>query len=165
MAGFNDFIQTELPLRPFTRTDGTAGQVLVRSNNPLAPREAVWVDPTTATAAPPTQIVSRFITPVALSGGKAVLADLRYADSTDVSTVGLLLGITQGAAIAGGWVSVVSIGILNGLAGLTPFMPIYLSTVGNITQTPPTTGYIQRLGVAIASDTIYINISPSIIFG
>jgi hypothetical protein len=165
MAGFNDFVQTELPLRPFVRDDGAAGQILARSNNPLAPREVVWVDPTTSTGASPNQIVSKFITPNALSGGKAVLADLRYADSTDVSTVGLLLGITQGAAVAGGWVYIVSVGILNGLAGLTPFMPIYLSTNGDITQVPPTTGYIQRLGVAIASDTIYINISPSIIFG
>ena len=44
MATFNDFVQTELPLRPFVATDGTAGQTLVRSNNPLAPRELVWAD-------------------------------------------------------------------------------------------------------------------------
>ena len=44
MATFNDFVQTELPLRPFVATDGTAGQTLVRSSNPLAPRELIWAD-------------------------------------------------------------------------------------------------------------------------
>lgn len=41
---FQDFITTELPLRPFVSTDGLAGQTLVRSTNPLAPREMVWAD-------------------------------------------------------------------------------------------------------------------------
>ena len=44
MATFNDFVQTELPLRPFVAVDGNAGQTLVRSTNPLAPRELVWAD-------------------------------------------------------------------------------------------------------------------------
>lgn len=48
MSGFNDFVQTELPLRPFVRTDGQEGQTLVRSNNPLAPREMVWATPDAA---------------------------------------------------------------------------------------------------------------------
>lgn len=164
MAGFNDFIQTELPLRPFVKTDGTAGQLLARSTNPLAPREMVWIDPTSGTPTPPNQIVSSYLAPITLSGGKAVLANLLYADSSDISTVGLLLGVTQGAAAVGSYVSVVSIGILNGFSGLTQYMPIYLSTLGSITQVPPTVGYMQRLGVAISSDSIYINISPPIVF-
>ena len=44
MANFNDFVQTELPLRPFVKDDGVPGQVLVRSGNTLAPREVVFVD-------------------------------------------------------------------------------------------------------------------------
>lgn len=48
---FNDFITTELPLRPFVSTDGVAGQTLVRSNNPLAPREMVWADTGTGQSA------------------------------------------------------------------------------------------------------------------
>ena len=44
MATFADFVQTELPLRPFVSTDGAAGQTLVRSTNPLAVRELVWAD-------------------------------------------------------------------------------------------------------------------------
>jgi hypothetical protein len=44
MTGFTDFVQTELPKRPFVAADGAAGQVLVRSTNPLAAREMVWAD-------------------------------------------------------------------------------------------------------------------------
>ena len=47
MSGFNDFVATELPLRPFASQDGTEGQIPVRSSNPLAPRELVWVDAST----------------------------------------------------------------------------------------------------------------------
>lgn len=42
MADFNSFVQLELPKRPFVDTDGIVGQILVRSNNPLAVRELVW---------------------------------------------------------------------------------------------------------------------------
>lgn len=41
---FADFVQVELPKRPFAEVDGAAGQVLARSNRPERPRELVWVD-------------------------------------------------------------------------------------------------------------------------
>ena len=44
MADFNSFVQLELPRRPFVGTDGAPGQILVRSNNPLAVRELIWSD-------------------------------------------------------------------------------------------------------------------------
>ena len=44
MSQFNNFIQTELPKRPFTESDGQPGQILARSNDPLKPRELVWQD-------------------------------------------------------------------------------------------------------------------------
>lgn len=45
MASFNDFIQLELPKRPFTSNDGVDGQILVRSPNAEKPRELVWTNP------------------------------------------------------------------------------------------------------------------------
>ena len=42
MANFEEFVQAELPTRPFVGSDGAAGQILVRSNNPLAVRELIW---------------------------------------------------------------------------------------------------------------------------
>ncbi len=44
MATFEEFVQTELPKRPFCASDGLPGQVLTRSANPLAVRELVWAD-------------------------------------------------------------------------------------------------------------------------
>lgn len=44
MATFEEFVQTELPTRPFALTDGLAGQIPVRSANPERARELVWVD-------------------------------------------------------------------------------------------------------------------------
>lgn len=44
MSGFNDFVSTELPKRPFTEADGQPGQMLVRSSNPQAARQLVWAD-------------------------------------------------------------------------------------------------------------------------
>jgi len=42
MADFNEFVQLELPKRPFVSSDGVPGQILVRSNNPQAIRELIW---------------------------------------------------------------------------------------------------------------------------
>jgi len=42
MADFNEFVQLELPRRPFVSIDGAPGQTLIRSNNPHAVRELIW---------------------------------------------------------------------------------------------------------------------------
>lgn len=47
MSSFNDFIQLELPKRPFTDSDGADGQILIRSTDPNKPRELIWEDPST----------------------------------------------------------------------------------------------------------------------
>lgn len=44
MSSFNNFVQVELPKRPFTNDDGTDGQILVRSSNSEKPRELIWTD-------------------------------------------------------------------------------------------------------------------------
>jgi hypothetical protein len=45
MSALEDFVNLELPRRPFVYTDGPEGHVLVRSQNTLAIRELVWTDP------------------------------------------------------------------------------------------------------------------------
>lgn len=42
MATFEEFVQLELPRRPFADVDGLPGQIPVRSSNPAAKRELVW---------------------------------------------------------------------------------------------------------------------------
>jgi len=44
MSSFNEFIELELPRRPFTLEDGSPNQLLVRSEHVERPRELVWTD-------------------------------------------------------------------------------------------------------------------------
>ena len=44
MSSFEDFVFLELPKRPWIQNDGAAGQLPVRSNDPLKRLELVWVD-------------------------------------------------------------------------------------------------------------------------
>lgn len=43
---------------------------------------------------------------------------------------------------------VLMVGVVGGFSGLTKSRKIFLSTTGSITSTPPTTDYMQSLGVA-----------------
>ncbi len=100
-----------------------------------------------------------------LGGHRAVVTDnglAYYADNTNADHSNIVLGITLGAVNAGDPASVVTLGELPGLFGLTPNAPIYLSNNGILTQVVPTTGFIQQLGTAIVSDRMLVNIQPII---
>ena len=43
-----------------------------------------------------------------------------------------------------------------GLGGLTFGKPLFISTSGTIPTTPPTTGHLQKMGIAIKTDTIFL---------
>jgi len=150
---FNDFIQTELPLRPFVLTDGAPGQSLVRSNNPLAPRELTWVDTQqnqgfqltmgeTLTAG----------TPLYISNGALFAAD----NLTNTTVIGLLESNTSvglmGTVVTFGKIAIVT----------TPGLPYFL---GNkiITSTPPTSGMVVKLGQSLTPSVFLVNIAPSIL--
>lgn len=45
------------------------------------------------------------------------------------------------------------------LSGLTTGKALYVGLNGKLTTLPPATGHIQRCGVALKSDTIFLNIS------
>ena len=93
-----------------------------------------------------------------IGGLRFLIADQTYADQTDIGSYGRVIGASKGAVSIGGNLQIVNAGELNGFTGLTPNTAIYLGLNGLITQAVPTTGFIQQLGVAIASDTILINI-------
>lgn len=100
--------------------------------------------------------------PTAIGGNRAVLSSGYYADCTDTATIGRVIGITMTATTIGELMAVAYAGELNGFYGLTPNQPVYLSTNGTVTQTPPISGYIQKLGVAKNSGSILINIETPI---
>lgn len=45
------------------------------------------------------------------------------------------------------------------LAGLVTGRALYVGSNGKLTTTPPVSGHIQRCGVALKSDTVFLNIS------
>lgn len=101
--------------------------------------------------------------PTDLGGNRVVTGTLAYADSADSGTAGKAIGITAASAVAGATIAIQVIGELNGFFGLTPDLPVYLSTSGTLTQTPPLSGYIQKMGVAINPTTLLINIAEPIV--
>jgi hypothetical protein len=100
-----------------------------------------------------------------LGGHRAVITTnglAYYADNTDATHVNRVIGITSGAVSAGGSASVITLGDITGLSGLTPDEAIYLSAAGVLTQTVPASGFIQQLGTAIATDRMAVNIKIAI---
>lgn len=104
-------------------------------------------------------------TPFSLGGNRAVAmtaTGLNYADNTIESET---LGITKFSAGANSTANILFAGELNGFSGLITGESIYLGVSGIITQTPPTAGYLQVLGVAISSTKINIQLQPPIFLG
>jgi hypothetical protein len=90
---------------------------------------------------------------------------LYHADSTDLTTAGLAVGISTGAASQGESVNYQYRGIMTNEGwNLTEKQPVYFGSNGIITQTVPT-GYIQRIGTAITSTKILIQIDTYIVRG
>ncbi|MEO5344212.1 MAG: hypothetical protein H7842_12920 [Gammaproteobacteria bacterium SHHR-1] len=94
MSALEAFVNIELPKRPFVNSDGAAGQVLVRSGNPLAVRELVWADMAGGTSAPePTEASFTYnaagdiIGITELVGGENRTTTLTYNSLGDVLTM------------------------------------------------------------------------------
>lgn len=119
-------------------------------------------------AGPPGSAGTQFlelVADVALGGHRAVIATATgcdYADNTDATHTDKIIGVTSGAVSQGSLAYIVTTGELNGFSGLIKGSPVYASTNGTLTQTVPTSGFVQKLGVAIAADTCVIQIQPPI---
>lgn len=98
-----------------------------------------------------------------ISGHKALLGTAMYASQDNLAHAGKVIGISANAAAIGEVVNVQASGELNGLSGLTIGQPIYLGVNGALTQTIPTAGIIQQLGVAVKTDTMIIDIQIPLI--
>ncbi len=103
-------------------------------------------------------------------GGSRVICDTSglatYADSSDITTAHNIRGISSNAAADGDAVTVVTAGAITEVSwAWTPKQPVYVSTAGTLTQTPPSTGYIRKIGFAESSTTIVVQDSQPIILG
>jgi len=105
-----------------------------------------------------------------IGGERFVIGNLdgtvSYADATNLSHLGRVVGISLNAASDGDDVEVLIFGYIefNGW-NFDISAPVYLSTDGLITQTQPTTGFSQIVGFAESPTRLFINLREPIILG
>lgn len=86
-----------------------------------------------------------------------------HADQANAAHNGLCVGISTQAAAAGGTVAVQVFGPMAEPGWVwTPNQPIYVGGDGVLTQTPPVTGWLQRVAVALTSTKIFVDPQPPI---
>lgn len=98
----------------------------------------------------------------AIGGQRVVVTDavgkVVHADHTDTDHFGLVTGITSTSAILDEEVLIVSYGrMTDPVFSFTAEEKVYVSTNGLLTQTAPTTGFLQCIGHAVSTDTLFIN--------
>ena len=157
MPTFEEFVQTELPLRPFVGSDGMAGQVLMRSMNPQAVRELIW-GTVEGVGPPPTELSLEAGEDLTAGTPVKVNANKFYAASH--ATDPHVIGIVKTGVVAAQSVNVVTSGALT-LSDLTPGSPYFLG-VGVLTSTAPSSGYVVRLGTAVTSSVLLVNVEEPI---
>lgn len=96
----------------------------------------------------------------ALGGHRVVIADAagqaRYPDRTNIAHADAVIGLTVTAASAGTNVTVQTTGdVVESSWNWTPG-PVWVGDNGLPTQTPPTTGWLQLLGVALGSTRLVL---------
>lgn len=108
-----------------------------------------------------------YIAGMALGGQRAVVlnsaGEAVYADNTDLSHADKVLGITTGAASIGNPVTVQTLGPLTEPSWTWALdQEVFLSTVGLLTQTPPSSGFLEGMGFPLATDTLQVRIKPPV---
>jgi hypothetical protein len=98
-----------------------------------------------------------------IGGLRVLLTDQSYADNSDILSFSKVLGISKGAVSTGSTLEIVTASELSGFTGLISNELIYLGLNGLITQTVPTQGILQKLGIATSSTTIQINIDEPLL--
>jgi hypothetical protein len=103
---------------------------------------------------------------VALGGHRAVYASgsgqVDYADRTNPAHRGKVLGITTGAVSQGVDVQIQQAGEITEPSWNWSNGPVYLNTNGTLTQTAPTSGFLQEIGVAISPTRLMIDLKPPV---
>lgn len=87
-----------------------------------------------------------------------------YADSSDATDRNKVLGITTQAADAGDQISIQTAGEFeDGVWSWTVGTPIFFNSSGALTQTPPSSGFLQAVANPITATKVWIQLQPSIL--
>lgn len=104
---------------------------------------------------------------VSLSGHRAVVlnssSEAIYADSSVLTHRDKVLGITTGAASAGADATILTYGeLVEPSWAWTLDEPVFLGLNGLLTQTVPTSGFVQRVGFPTSATSLFIDIDDAI---
>ena len=104
----------------------------------------------------------------AIGGHRVVVLDAAglafYADQSNPNHMGLVAGVSQGAASLAAAVNIMVKGrIIEPSWSWTPFAPVFLGLNGLLTQTVPTTGFLLVVGTAFDATSIFVNPSQPVI--
>lgn len=111
--------------------------------------------------------INKFVAGQALAQYRIVVLDtdarMVYADHKNVSHAGKIIGLTMADAAMDAVIVVRSFGLVeNPSWNWNIIKPnVFLSTNGNITQTPPTSGFACVIGSAVSAERLLIRIQPS----
>lgn len=89
-----------------------------------------------------------------------------YANQSDLTNLGKVIGITLTSASMGENVDVLLFGFIefNGWS-FDVSLPVYLNNNGLLTQTPPSTGFSQIVGFAETPTSLFVSLREPIILG
>lgn len=119
---------------------------------------AVWLPPTGGGGE---QVLSK-LAHQALSGHRAVYlfseSEVDYPDPTNYQQVKKIVGLTKGAASAGGVVEIQTSGLLVEPSWNFSLGDVWLGSNGLLTQTPPNSGNLVLIGAAVSATALQIDI-------
>ena len=101
----------------------------------------------------------RRIADIALGGHRCVITTatgITYADSSNITHLGLVLGITTSAVLAGEEVAISTVGEVIEPSWSFALGNVYVGLNGNLTQIVPLSGFIQIIGVAISPTVLLV---------
>lgn len=104
---------------------------------------------------------------VSIGGHRVVVPDstggVIYADASTLTHRDKVLGVTTGAASASASATIQTYGELTEPSwAWTLDEPVFLGLTGLLTQTPPSSGFLQRVGFPTAATKLFIDIDNAI---
>lgn len=145
---------------------GATDRTSVGEHGHTGPNDGGWIAPTSGSGGASNEQVA-YVAAETLSGHVAVALDddgeLIKADNTETSHMGRVIGVTTQAISIGATGYVQTYGSLTEPTWTwTMGSPVYLSAVGALTQTPPSTGFSLKIGIPEDATTLFIRIGEPI---
>ena len=105
---------------------------------------------------------------VSVGGHRAVIVDsngkVDYADSSTPAHADIVLGVTTGAAAQDADATVQTFGeLVEASFNWTMGTAVYVSTNGQLTQTPPATGFKRAIGFPTAATKLFVDLGTPVI--